>query len=56
LRPAWASKTKANAKTTWAGWYMPVILALERLRQEENDKFEARIGYITSLRLPWPTL
>jgi hypothetical protein len=37
---------------SWAWWFMPVILALERLRQE-NHEFESILGYIVSSRGAW---
>jgi hypothetical protein len=33
----------------WSWWYIPVIPAFGRLRQEESE-FEANLGYITSLK------
>lgn len=33
-------------------WHMPVIITPKKWRQE-NRRFEARLGYITSLRQMW---
>jgi hypothetical protein len=33
-----------------AWWYTPIIPALRRLRQQEDHKFETRLGYIISSR------
>jgi hypothetical protein len=37
--------------TSWAWWYMPVMLALRMLRQDDHE-FKARMGYIVSSRSP----
>lgn len=33
-----------------AGWWIPVVLALEMLRQEDYCEFEACLGYMVSAR------
>jgi hypothetical protein len=43
------------SQVSWAWWWCTtIILALERLRQEDG-KFEASLGYIASSRQAWAT-
>jgi hypothetical protein len=42
-------------KNIWLPWWhMPVILALDRLRQEDGE-FQTNLGYIVSSRPTWTT-
>jgi hypothetical protein len=45
---------KNKKKKSQALWDIPVIPALERLR-EEDQKFKARLDYIVSARSIWVT-
>lgn len=37
---------KLKRKNSWTWWYMPVILALMRLKQEDSHEFEDKITHI----------
>lgn len=37
----------------WVWWYMPIILALRRFRQEDSGKYEGSLGYKANLKAAW---
>lgn len=45
-----------SGETSWIWWLLPLISTLERPRQEDNLKSEARLGYILAQITEWDTV